>query len=354
MDLLNYKEDKLAEKLRRIQYVGMSKEEFAKSFDPEEIDMIEKALVGINDINDNIEKGNAANIGEVRDWGGTKYRKIAAGKWEPASEQRFTGREDPSVRVSGGGKKSPAQNRRMSAQERAAEKASMKEARKTKRAELTAANKKQRQEDRKNDPSYKWNPAKYDQWIKESASISDGGKVEQDYAADMADNAYQEAGLIEYVERKIRTEGGDESAIDRIQWDIEAKIPDSAYNDDDDYEEKSIEPDIEKQEEPKKEAKVAKVMKEFKDGTLKSSSGELVTDRDQAIAIAMSEAGIEKGCHDLEKGGEGSRGGKVIGHTKSGKPIYENLKSGASEYRDFTREDHNDASQVHLDHKREK
>lgn len=27
--------------------------------------------------------------------------------------------------------------------------------------------------------------------------------------------------------------------------------------------------------------------------------------------------------NDLEKGGEGSRGGKVIGHTKSGKPIYE-------------------------------
>jgi len=26
---------------------------------------------------------------------------------------------------------------------------------------------------------------------------------------------------------------------------------------------------------------------------------------------------------DLEKGGEGSRGGKVIGHTQSGKPIYE-------------------------------
>lgn len=25
----------------------------------------------------------------------------------------------------------------------------------------------------------------------------------------------------------------------------------------------------------------------------------------------------------LEKGGEGSKGGKVIGHTKSGKPIYE-------------------------------
>jgi len=38
-------------------------------------------------------------------------------------------------------------------------------------------------------------------------------------------------------------------------------------------------------------AKVAKVMQEFKDGTLKTSSGETVTDRDQAIAIALSEAG---------------------------------------------------------------
>lgn len=41
--------------------------------------------------------------------------------------------------------------------------------------------------------------------------------------------------------------------------------------------------------------KVHKVMKEFKEGTLKSSNGECVTDRKQAIAIAMSEAGISKG-----------------------------------------------------------
>ena len=40
--------------------------------------------------------------------------------------------------------------------------------------------------------------------------------------------------------------------------------------------------------------KIAKVMKEFKDGTLKSSSGEKVTDRSQAIAIALSEAGLSK------------------------------------------------------------
>lgn len=43
-----------------------------------------------------------------------------------------------------------------------------------------------------------------------------------------------------------------------------------------------------------KQAKVKKVMKEFAAGTLKSSSGEPVKSRQQAIAIAMSEAGMEK------------------------------------------------------------
>ena len=41
-----------------------------------------------------------------------------------------------------------------------------------------------------------------------------------------------------------------------------------------------------------KQAKIAKVMREFKAGTLKSSSGEKITDRRRAIAIAMSEAGM--------------------------------------------------------------
>ena len=40
--------------------------------------------------------------------------------------------------------------------------------------------------------------------------------------------------------------------------------------------------------------KVGKVMHEFKMGTLRSSSGDLVTSKKQAIAIAMSEAGIDK------------------------------------------------------------
>ena len=40
----------------------------------------------------------------------------------------------------------------------------------------------------------------------------------------------------------------------------------------------------------KAEEKIAEVMKEFKEGTLKSSSGDTVENREQAIAIGISEA----------------------------------------------------------------
>ncbi len=40
----------------------------------------------------------------------------------------------------------------------------------------------------------------------------------------------------------------------------------------------------------RKRAKVHKVMGEYKRGSLRSSSGQKVTTRDQAVAIAMSEA----------------------------------------------------------------
>ena len=42
---------------------------------------------------------------------------------------------------------------------------------------------------------------------------------------------------------------------------------------------------------------------------------------------------------------EGSRGGKVIGHTKSGKPIY--ARMGASGYKNFSSKDHQDAAEAH-------
>jgi len=38
------------------------------------------------------------------------------------------------------------------------------------------------------------------------------------------------------------------------------------------------------------EKKIHKVMKEYKEGKLKSSSGDKVKDRKQAVAIALSEA----------------------------------------------------------------
>lgn len=44
----------------------------------------------------------------------------------------------------------------------------------------------------------------------------------------------------------------------------------------------------------KMKSKVRKVMREYKSGTLKSSSGDKVKSRDQAVAIAMSEAGYKK------------------------------------------------------------
>lgn len=40
--------------------------------------------------------------------------------------------------------------------------------------------------------------------------------------------------------------------------------------------------------------KVEKVMREYKAGKLKSGSGAKVKSRDQAVAIAMSEAGMAK------------------------------------------------------------
>lgn len=42
------------------------------------------------------------------------------------------------------------------------------------------------------------------------------------------------------------------------------------------------------------EEKVGVVMHEFKKGTLKSSSGKKITNRKQAIAVALSEAGLDK------------------------------------------------------------
>ncbi len=59
---------------------------------------------------------------------------------------------------------------------------------------------------------------------------------------------------------------------------------------------------------------------------------------------------------DLEKGqfygaktgkGEGARGGRVIGHTKSGRPVYARLSASHSDYKHFSHQDHKDAARFH-------
>jgi hypothetical protein len=48
---------------------------------------------------------------------------------------------------------------------------------------------------------------------------------------------------------------------------------------------------------------------------------------------------------ELKKGGEGSKGGKIIGHTQSGKPIYDSFNH--PEHKDFTKQDHKNAAYQH-------
>lgn len=67
----------------------------------------------------------------------------------------------------------------------------------------------------------------------------------------------------------------------------------------------------------------------------------LFVEQDMFKSEKKSEATLEKA------GKEGSRGGKVIGHTKSGKPIYEEGNKGA---KGWSAEDHMDAYHAHTEH----
>ena len=60
-----------------------------------------------------------------------------------------------------------------------------------------------------------------------------------------------------------------------------------------------------------KQAKVGKVMREFKAGKLKSSSGQKVTNPKQAIAIGLSEAGMSK-PKAMKEGGEMKKESKAM------------------------------------------
>ena len=57
------------------------------------------------------------------------------------------------------------------------------------------------------------------------------------------------------------------------------------------------------------------------------------------------ETEFDQPLEELIKGGEGSRGGRVIGHTKSGKPVYADAHAG--QYNNFNEDDHKDAAALH-------
>lgn len=67
--------------------------------------------------------------------------------------------------------------------------------------------------------------------------------------------------------------------------------------------------------------------------------------KDQGHGIASAHAICISSGAGMKKSGEGSRGGKVIGHTRSGKAIYGKPKS--KKHDDFTAEDHQDAAKLH-------
>lgn len=75
-----------------------------------------------------------------------------------------------------------------------------------------------------------------------------------------------------------------------------------------------------------------------------------ITKADGTRILIDSEGKFTYQEKEIEKAkGEGSKGGKVIGHTKSGKPIYESHHSPSEAYGKFDKKDHLDAVKHHDD-----
>lgn len=70
------------------------------------------------------------------------------------------------------------------------------------------------------------------------------------------------------------------------------------------------------------------------------------------ISKELHESALNQLDTIIEKAGEGSRGGHIIGHTKSGKPVYANKGIMAKEYDNYSSQDHMDASEIHAEKSR--
>ncbi len=82
---------------------------------------------------------------------------------------------------------------------------------------------------------------------------------------------------------------------------------------------------------------------ELKKGLNDNLSKGLIDPELYGKAISQLDSIIEKASK-----GEGSKGGHIIGHTKSGKPVYGIIPNGDhKQYKDFTSQDHKDAANLH-------
>ena len=71
---------------------------------------------------------------------------------------------------------------------------------------------------------------------------------------------------------------------------------------------------------------------------------------DRDLVRTAGRENIMKGLYgdDIFKA-EGDRGGKIVGHTKSGKPTYPH--SAHQDHKNFTKQDHLDAAELHGEHR---
>lgn len=252
MDLINKARlTQLENKINIMKSFKVSDEEIEKSFSKDELDLI--------------EKGAKANIGEIRDWGGKKYKKQPNGKWLEVSEHGMTKKEH----------KDKAEEHYKNIGKFLDEN------------NVDYADKEQGRNVIHNT-------------IASKLSDKEHSDEEVGLGKDQSDNK-EDVDYSKFTDGQLNDMGNQ-----LMKQELTDKVKDSIFNILKEKEKrlkKSLTTDIEKSEDSK-EKKVAKVMREFKNRTLKDSHGNVVTDRDQAIAIAMSEAGLSKEKsieNDIEK-----------------------------------------------------
>lgn len=100
--------------------------------------------------------------------------------------------------------------------------------------------------------------------------------------------------------------------------------------------------EVEEKEDIQKGGEIDLIKSEL-ESSLNTLEGEQLTKAKRQIAFIKQYGELPD---DFEKA-EGDRGGKVIGHTKSGKPIYKNASH--LEHKHFTSQDHRDAAAIHYE-----